>query len=170
MILPAVLALILAIAPEDAPEPAPPVASAPTPAPEPEKRPCIPVTGLYLPEAERSPAPNIRLTDLQYASPDDPCGYKMPQKLLMAAHERIAPIAAASFSTSETDFGVMVRLTLTPEARPVFEMRVSAELESEKEKFAIFYKEASAIADLHSTHGVVYVVMRYVISPAALAR
>jgi len=127
---------------------------------------CGEATGIYLPEPQGTPAPNIKLANFQYMSPDDRCGRNMPNDELMKLHAKIKPIAAASFGDSQANFAVMVRYTLTPDKPATFDMQVSDAPESEKSRLTIFYNQSAALSDFHSSSGTVYVVFHYIVSPA----
>ncbi|MGH8080695.1 MAG: hypothetical protein ACREP7_08975, partial [Lysobacter sp.] len=114
-----------------------------------------------------TPAPNIELENFQYMSPGDRCGRQVDNDMLMRLHSRIKPIAAAAFSDSKANFGVMVRYTLTPDKAVSFEMRTEHAPDSEKERLTRFYNNASALGDFHSKQGTLYVMFQYRVSPAA---
>ncbi|KAB7770437.1 hypothetical protein RAB70_17270 [Xanthomonas sontii] len=59
----------------------------------------------------------------------------------------------------------MVRYTLTANKPAVFEMQTTTTPSAEEGRLTAFYNGASALTDAHSTHGTVYVVFKYEISP-----
>ncbi|WP_295973842.1 hypothetical protein [uncultured Xanthomonas sp.] len=135
-------------------------------APKPDEMFCGEAMSIYLPEPQGTPAPNIKLENFQYMSPDDRCGRNINNDELMRLHKGIKPIAAASFGSSNANFGVMVRYTLTPDKPATFDMQTSDASEAEKERLTQFYNQAAALRDFHSSQGTVYVVFRYLVSPA----
>ncbi|WP_146093463.1 hypothetical protein [Xanthomonas pisi] len=135
-------------------------------APNPDEMFCGEATGIYLPESQGTPAPNIALENFQYMSPDDRCGRNINYDELMRLHKGIKPIASGSFASSKTNFSVMVRYTLTPDRPSTFDMQTSETSEPEKERLTKFYNEAAALKDFHSLHGTVFVVFHYLVSPS----
>lgn len=128
---------------------------------------CGEATGVFLPEPQGTPAPNIKLENFQYMIPGDRCGRSLDNDELMRLHAGIKPIAAASFSQSRTAFEVMVRYTLTPDKPAVFDMQTSEAPEAEKERLTMFYNQASALKDFHVADGIAYVVFHYKIAPGS---
>jgi len=121
--------------------------------------------GVFLPDPQGTPSPNIKLESFQYQSVDDPCGRNMDNTELMHLHEQVKPIVAAAFSKSQSSFGVMIRYTLTPDKPAEFEMRTREAPDSAKEQLDAFYSQASALKEFHSTAGTVYVLFQYSVSP-----
>jgi len=127
---------------------------------------CGEATGIFLPEPQGTPAPNIQLKNFQYMSPGDRCGRNLPNEELMRLHSKIKPIAAEAFGDSPHPFSVMVRYTLTPDKPAAFDMQVMDAAESDRPRLTAFYNQASALKDFHSP-SLVYVVFHYAVSPAA---
>ena len=124
---------------------------------------CGEAMGIYLPDAEGKPAPNITLADFQTMSPQDRCVRNLPHDELMRLHAAVKPIAAAAFAKSEASFGVMVRYTLTPDRPTTFDMQVRDAPDAETERLTRFHNEAEALQNFHSTSGTVYVVIHYTV-------
>ena len=127
---------------------------------------CGEATGIFLPDPQGTPAPNIQLKNFQYMSPGDRCGRSVPNDELMRLHAKIKPIAATAFSDSPRKFSVMVRYTLTPDKPAAFDMQVMDAEESDRPSLTTFYNQASSLKDFHSPN-LVYVVFNYEVSPAA---
>lgn len=127
---------------------------------------CGEATGIFLPEPQGTPAPNIQLKNFQYMSPGDRCGRNVATEELMRLHSEIKLIAAKAFGDSPHQFSVMVRYTLTPNEPAEFDMQVMDATESDRSRLTAFYNHASALKDFHSPN-LVYVVFHYAVSPAA---
>ena len=128
---------------------------------------CGEATGIYLPEPKGTPAPNIELANFQYMSPDDRCARNVEYEELMRLHAGIKPLAAAAFTSSKANFGVMVRYTLTQGKPATFDMQVRDAPETERGRLTQFHHQAAALQNYHSTSGTVYVVFHYTIAPGA---
>jgi hypothetical protein len=127
---------------------------------------CGPATEIFLPDPQRKVASNVRLEHLQFMSPEDPCGRNFNHDDLTQLHEQLKAIAASSFSTSNSSFGVMVQYTLTSGGPANFEMRTMDAPDTEKANLTNFYKGAKAIKGFLPSSGTVYVAIQYSISPA----
>jgi hypothetical protein len=127
---------------------------------------CGPATEIFIPDTQRSVAPNVRLEHLQYASPDDPCGRNFDHDDVTKLHDRVKSIAVASFASSQASYGVMVKYTLASGGLPEFEMRTMDAPESELERLTTFHNRAKGVEGFHPTTGTVDVVMQYSIGPA----
>lgn len=135
-------------------------------APSPDEVLCGEAMSIYLPEPQRFTAANIELLNFQYMSPDDRCGRNIGPDELERLHDGIKPIAAATLSGSESSLEVMVRYTLTPSDPTAFDMQVSDGSDAETARLKVFYKQAAALKDFHSSSGTVYVVFHYAVSPS----
>lgn len=140
-------------------------AAAPQTGNTPEEMFCGEAMSIYLPEPQGAPAPNIRLENFQYMSPDDRCGRNIKNDELMRLHQGIKPIAAATLASSSAGFEVMVRYTLTPDKPAAFDMQIRNGSGNENERLSNFYKQAASLKDFHSSSGTVYVAFHYVVSP-----
>jgi hypothetical protein len=69
--------------------------------------------GLFLPDNQGNPAPNIYLMNLQYRSDDDKCGRTVKVDEITAINKDVMSAAAKAFYDIKAQFEVMVRFTLT---------------------------------------------------------
>lgn len=94
---------------------------------------------MYLTEPRGTPAPNIKMTHLQYMSPDEACARNVERNVLMRLHDRIKPIAASAFAHTEASFSVIVRYTLTPDKPAVvFEIQTTTTPAAEEGRLTAF--------------------------------
>jgi hypothetical protein len=123
---------------------------------------------IYLPNPEGVPAPNIRMANFQYMSVDDPCGRNVDSNELTRLHASVKPIAAAAFSSSQANFSIMIRFTLTPNELATIDMQQKNAPESEMAKLTQFYNQTKALKNFHSKAGTVYVLFEYEVSKTSL--
>lgn len=127
---------------------------------------CGPATEIFLPDPLRKVSPNVRLEHLQFMSPDDPCGRNFKHDDIMHLQEQLNAVAAPSFASSKSSFGVMVQYTLSSGNPTAFEMRTMGASDPEKTNLTTFYNGAKALKAFQPSSGVVYVVIQYTISPS----
>lgn len=121
--------------------------------------------GVYLPNDEGTPAPNIELANFQHMNPQGLDRGALAHDELMRLHAAVKPLAAAAFAKSTTAFEVMIRYTLTPDGPAVMDMQTTGG-EAEHAMLSEFHDATSALVDFHSIAPVAYVVFHYRISPA----
>ena len=122
--------------------------------------------GVFLPNDEGRPAPNIVLVSFQHMNPDGMSTPGIDHGELMRLHAALKPLVAKAFGHSTTRFEVKVRYTLSKDAPAVFEMQTTGR-EAEEAMLTQFHDDASALADFHGTAPTVYVLFHYAVSPRA---
>jgi hypothetical protein len=130
---------------------------------------CGEATAIFLPESQRSPAPNVELRSFQYMGHGDSCGRNVDHAELMRLHAAVKPVVSASLRESAASYSVMIRYTISQDAPADVDMRVDGAPESERARVSEFYEQVSALTDFHSESGTAEVVFHYVISPSASA-
>lgn len=122
--------------------------------------------GIFLPDAQGNPAPNIRLMSLQHYNADDKCGRDMTTEQMLAINKDVMPIAAKAFGTSKAQYEVMVRFALTPDQPSTFEMKYEEVGTSELLLIDSFHRQLQTLTNYHSKRGTTYVVFHYAINKA----
>ena len=111
-------------------------------------------------------ASNVALAKSEETSPDDACARNLTPDEYIRLHERIVPVATKAFADSQATFGVVVQYALTADKPAAFRMQVANAPETEKQRLATFYKQASTMTDFHATSGTVFVMFEFDITPA----
>ena len=162
MILATILSMLLAGAPAQS---AAPQQSAPSEAPAGQQQ-CGSGLNVQLAHGLPAKATNVVLARSEESSPEDACARNLKPDEYIRLHESIVPVATKAFAGSQATFGVMVRYTLSPDKPASFRMQVANAPETEKQRLATFYRQASAMTDFHSTSGIVNVLFEFDITPA----
>ncbi len=121
---------------------------------------------IQLADPTAAPDTNVKLEKFEITSPDDGCARNIKPDEFIRINQSVKPVARKAFAQSQASFGVMVRYTLTPDKPAAFNMQVAQAAPPERDRLALFYKQASALKDFHSTSGTVYVVLQFNIVPA----
>jgi len=120
-----------------------------------------------IPPAESAPAPNIQLAHFEYvipgAAPDSVVDYD--QMLTLQKGANFA--AQLTLASSQSTFGVRLVFALTADKPAQLRMQVAQAPPAEAARLKQFYEGASELKDFHCTHGTVYVMLDYRVSPAA---
>jgi hypothetical protein len=117
--------------------------------------------GVFLPDSQGNPAPNIYLMNLQYRSNEDKCGRAITTDEIKAINKDVMPAAATAFGDSKAQFEVMVRFTLTPDQSSTAEMRYKDAGPNELPHLESFYKQLQALTTYRVKKGTIYVLFHY---------
>jgi hypothetical protein len=122
--------------------------------------------GVFLPDEQGNPEPNIKLINLQHSNADDKCGNDMTIEQIMAINKDVMPAAARAFGTSKAQFEVMVRFTLTPAQPSTIEMKYHEDDPIEPMLLDSFKRQLQTLRNYRSKKGTTYVVFHYAINKA----
>ena len=119
-----------------------------------------------VPPTESSPAPNIQLAHFEYvipgAAPDSVVDYDQMMTLQKGANFA----AKLTLASSQSTFGVRLIFALTPDKPAQLRMQVAQAPPTEAARLTQFHDGANELKDFHCSHGTVYVMFDYRVSPA----
>jgi len=122
--------------------------------------------GVFLPDDQGNPAPNIKLINLQHRNEDDKCGRNLTIEQIMAINKDVMPVAARAFGTSKAQFEVMVRFALTPDQPSTVETKYEEAGTTELLLIDSFHRQLQTLMSYRSRTGTTYVVLHYAINKA----
>ncbi|MCF2909422.1 hypothetical protein L1285_13945 [Pseudoalteromonas sp. DL2-H2.2] len=131
-----------------------------------EEQPCqLSAMEMFLPEAKRYPAPNIRIEKFIYQKSFGNVNEEISLDKLKELQEALSSISSSSFKESKTSFDVLAEIILTPSSIPELKLRTTG-TEEEGNMLNTFYKAASTLTDYHTKIDKVSVFLQLRISAA----
>ena len=122
---------------------------------------------IFLPENKSYPSPNLKIEGIQYYTESGFVDQKTDHDSLDALLEAVNKVAATSFAKSTASFDIMIRFTLKTNEDAYLELQTSDESEMAMKQINEFLIEGGKLTDFHSLEDVVYLVIKYKISPAS---
>lgn len=120
---------------------------------------------VFLPEKMRYPVENVRLEHFQYATEHGSVDLKVDSDDLRSLRESVNTIAGKVFQNSKLDYQILIRFTLSKQAAPKIDMKIS-DVDKDEPSLRIFYDGVSELKTFRSIKDKVYVVLHYKIQKA----
>lgn len=104
---------------------------------------------VFLPEAKRYPAPNIRIEKFVYQKELGNVADEISVEQITKLQTALSDISDSSFRESNTSFNVLAQLILKPSSSPELKLHTTGG-EEERDMLNAFYKAASNLSEYYT--------------------